>query len=474
MTALDKLTVRRGTPSLVAPARATPRESKPLSDIDDQNCTRFYSTAIHLYRGHPNKQRIDPAAVVRCALAEALVHYYPLAGRLREEAGRKLVVDCAGQGVAFVVADANIALDDLGDVRYPPFPRYKEFVYDNHVYMADGPPGLLLHEIIDQPLQFIQVTRLTCGGFIVGSRTCHCIGDAPGVAQFIKAVGEIACGAEAPSVPPVWAREIFNARQPPCPSFPHHEYREPDGGHDQLASTPAREQARVKFSFGPDALAALRSRVAPGTAASRFDLVTACVWRSRTAALGYAPGDEVRLMIDVNARSRRPADFGVEIPSGFYGNAYAFTVARCTAGDLCGRDLAYAVGLIREAKERITYEYMQSVADVLVLEGRPAYAWKRTFHVSDLGRAGFDDVEFGWGKAVYGGAADDALNEFPAGANFFQRRKNDRDEDETFVGIYLPGDCTARYKKEVEALTTTTTTKLPKELAPLTALRARY
>jgi hypothetical protein len=117
---------------------------------------------------------------------------------------------------------------------------------------------------------------------------------------------------------------------------------------------------------------------------------------------------------------------------------------------------------------------MQSVADVLVLEGRPAYAWKRTFHVSDLGRAGFDDVEFGWGKAVYGGAADDALNEFPAGANFFQRRKNDRGEDETFVGIYLPGDCTACYKKEVEALTTTTT-KLPVESAPVpAALRARY
>jgi hypothetical protein len=94
--------------------------------------------------------------------------------------------------------------------------------------------------------------------------------------------------------------------------------------------------------------------------------------------------------------------------------------------------------------------------------------------VSDLGHAGFDDVEFSWGKAVYGATADDALNEFSAGANFLHRRKNDRGEVETFVGIYLPEDCTARYKKKVEALTTTTTTKMPMELAPLTALRARY
>ncbi|KAM0931015.1 hypothetical protein ACQ4PT_000594 [Festuca glaucescens] len=108
---LDELTVRRGTPSIVEPARATPRESKPLSDIDDQNCMRIYLVGIYAFRGHLSKQGSDPAAVVRSALAEALVHFYPLAGRLREEAGRKLVVDCAGQGVAFVEADANIALD---------------------------------------------------------------------------------------------------------------------------------------------------------------------------------------------------------------------------------------------------------------------------------------------------------------------------------------------------------------------------
>ncbi|KAM0931013.1 hypothetical protein ACQ4PT_000594 [Festuca glaucescens] len=297
---LDELTVRRGTPSIVEPARATPRESKPLSDIDDQNCMRIYLVGIYAFRGHLSKQGSDPAAVVRSALAEALVHFYPLAGRLREEAGRKLVVDCAGQGVAFVEADANIAfspktnMDDLGDVRYPPFPRSEEFVYDDHVYMANLPPGLLLPEIIGQPLLYVQVTRFTCGGFIVGTRTCHCLTDGSGVAQFLKSVGELARGADSPSVPPVWSRDIFNAREPPCPFFPHPEFQEPAGGHDRLMSTPPHELARVEFSFGPEAIAALHSRAALGKKVSRFDLVAACLWRSRTAALGYAPGDEVR------------------------------------------------------------------------------------------------------------------------------------------------------------------------------------
>ena len=44
--------------------------------------------------------------------AEALVHRWQC-----EEAGRKLVLDCAGQGMSFVEADGDIADDKLDDVR---------------------------------------------------------------------------------------------------------------------------------------------------------------------------------------------------------------------------------------------------------------------------------------------------------------------------------------------------------------------
>ncbi|KAK1692830.1 hypothetical protein QYE76_009527 [Lolium multiflorum] len=54
-----------------------------------------------------------PVVVIRRALGEALVHYYPLAGRLREVEGRKLVVDCTGEGVLFVEADTDVRLAEL-------------------------------------------------------------------------------------------------------------------------------------------------------------------------------------------------------------------------------------------------------------------------------------------------------------------------------------------------------------------------
>ncbi|MED6179224.1 hypothetical protein PIB30_115148, partial [Stylosanthes scabra] len=55
----------------------------------------------------------DPVKVIRDALSRTLVFYYPLAGRLREGHGRKLMVDCTAEGVLFIEADADVAIDQL-------------------------------------------------------------------------------------------------------------------------------------------------------------------------------------------------------------------------------------------------------------------------------------------------------------------------------------------------------------------------
>lgn len=147
---LPAFTVRRGEPVLVAPSEPTPRETKPLSDLDDGEGMRFYSSGIHLYRHNPAKAGQDPAQVIREALARALVPYYPLAGRLREEAGRKLVLDCEAQGVMFAEADADLTADDFGDVQSPPFPCFEQFILESTTIAGTEP-------VVDRPLLYIQV-----------------------------------------------------------------------------------------------------------------------------------------------------------------------------------------------------------------------------------------------------------------------------------------------------------------------------
>ncbi|KAL0318172.1 UNVERIFIED_CONTAM: Benzyl alcohol O-benzoyltransferase [Sesamum calycinum] len=75
--------VTRQNPELIPPAKPTPHEFKPLSDIDDQEGLRFQIPVIQFYRRNPGMDGKDPVKVIRDAVARALVFYYPFAGRLR-------------------------------------------------------------------------------------------------------------------------------------------------------------------------------------------------------------------------------------------------------------------------------------------------------------------------------------------------------------------------------------------------------
>lgn len=149
-TAGLKFTVRRPPAVLVAPALPTPRELKRLSDIDDQDGLRSIMPVIQVYRRNASCDGLDPAAVIRDAVAGALVHYYPLAGRLRELEGRKLAVDCTAEGVLFVEADADVRLEHFGDAVRPPLLCVEELLPDVPAMSA----------IVNSPLVHIQVISL--------------------------------------------------------------------------------------------------------------------------------------------------------------------------------------------------------------------------------------------------------------------------------------------------------------------------
>ncbi|XP_006657816.2 benzyl alcohol O-benzoyltransferase-like [Oryza brachyantha] len=433
--------VTRSAPELVAPSRATPRELRPLSDIDSQDGLRFYRSGLHFFRGGgAGAGAADPAEVVRRGLADALVHYYPVAGRIREvQPERKLVVECTGDGVVFVEADADVSLSDFGDVLCPPFPCYQELLCE-----PDGNCAT----VVGRPLLFVQVTRLRCGGFVFGLQMCHNIADAAGAVQLLRAIGEMSRGMPAPTVAPVWARELLMARSPPVVTHRHPEYDETaaGGNHDKLVNNEPLVQRA--FFFGAKEMSALRELVAApagavagaGVRISRFDMLAAFLWQRRAAALEYADDDEVRVMFVVNARGRSPP-----LPAGFYGNAFAFAVAACTAGRLRESPLGEVVAMVADAKARAASDgYVQSVADLMAQRGRPRFGRAaRTYLVSDVTRAGFEGVDFGWGEGLYGGPAAVTL------ATFHLTAKNASGEDVIAVPMCLPAAAMERLELDV-------------------------
>ncbi|GAY42265.1 hypothetical protein CUMW_065470 [Citrus unshiu] len=404
LTLLQEFSVKRRAPELIGPALAPKsHEVKQLSDIDDQQGLWFQVPLIFFYKNNPSPSMKgkDPVKVIKEALSRALVYYYPFAGRLREGSDGKLMIDCNGEGVLFTEADADFSLDQLGDDEIkPPCPYLDELLYD--------------------------VTRLICGGFVLAFRGNHTMCDAFGFVQFLKAMEEMAWdNAKAPSLLPIWQRELLNARNPPQISCVHHEYDQIDPIKATLRTKNPSDLDHKSLFFGPKEILC------------------------RTIALGLDPNEIVRVSFTFNIRGKR---FNMQIPQGYYGNAFVFPAVCSRVDALCGSPLGYAVELVKEGKAKVSEEYIRSVADLMVTRGRPVPTTMGDlyFIVSDTTRTGFEEIDFGWGKPVFAGIAGCAL--FISFYVNYQKKKNDG-ECGIVVPIRLPFSAMERRSQEDDYLT---------------------
>jgi hypothetical protein len=129
------------SPVLVPPRRPTPRRTLYLSNLDDQRFLRFSIKYLYVF---PAAAAV-PAAALRATLADALVEYYPLAGRIRysEEEEGKLAVECNAEGALF--AEGSLpglaAADFLRGSGARPHRSWRKLLYrvDAHSFVAVPP-----------------------------------------------------------------------------------------------------------------------------------------------------------------------------------------------------------------------------------------------------------------------------------------------------------------------------------------------
>lgn len=122
-----QLTVELSEPTLVTPAEETPKGMYFLSNLD-QNIAVTVRT-IYCFKS-PEKGNEKAGEVIKNALKKVLVHYYPLAGRLNISAEGKLIVDCTEEGALFVEAEANLSMEEIGDITKSEPGTLSKLVYD--------------------------------------------------------------------------------------------------------------------------------------------------------------------------------------------------------------------------------------------------------------------------------------------------------------------------------------------------------
>ncbi|XP_023513180.1 benzyl alcohol O-benzoyltransferase-like [Cucurbita pepo subsp. pepo] len=431
--------VRKCEPEVIVPANPTPHEFKQLSDMDDHQSLRFQIPLLNFYEHNPNLEGRDSVKIIKEAIARTLVFYYPFAGRLREGPGRKLFVECTGEGILFIEADADVTLEQFGDALQfsSSLSWFQDVIYN--VPNSDS--------MVNSPLLLIQVTRLKCGGFIFAIRLNHTMADGFGLVQLMKAIAEIARGAYAPSIFPVWQRALLTARDPPRITCRHPEYDQVPVTND--TAIPIDNMAHRFIFFSPLKISALRQTLpAHLRHCSSFELIAAYVWRLRTIVLQLSPEEKVCFVFPVNLRTKINS-----LPLGYYGNVLVFPAELTTVANLCGNPLGHAVELIRKAKAKVTNEYVNSLLDLVVMKGRSLFTAGWPYIVSDLRRVGFEEVDFGWGKAVYGGLTAGGFGTFPGTLSFCISFVDKKGEKGIMVPLCLPALAMERFMAEFDALT---------------------
>ncbi|KAL8142756.1 hypothetical protein V2J09_015788 [Rumex salicifolius] len=380
----SKLSVKQvGQPALVGPEGETPGGLYYLSNLD-QNIAVMVRTVYCFKSEEEGKGNESAAEVIRTALGKVLVHYYPLAGRLKISAEGKLIVECTAEGAVFVEAEADCEMEEIGDATKPDPAMTGKLVYDV--------PGA--KNILEIPPVTAQVTKFKCGGFALGLCMNHCMFDGIAAMEFVNSWAETARGLPL-STPPFLDRTLLRARDPPRIDFRHAEFDEIDDVSGTSALYSGQPMQYRSFCFDSESLHLIKLKATEDGSLSdctTFEALSGFVWRARTRALGFKPEQQSKLLFAVDGRPK----FSPPLPSGYFGNGIVLTNAIAPAGELVDGPVSYAVRAVQRAVKMVSDGYMRSAIDYFeATRARPSLS--STLLITTWSRLAFHTTDFGWG-----------------------------------------------------------------------------
>ncbi|KAJ6296137.1 hypothetical protein OIU78_024052 [Salix suchowensis] len=106
-----KVSVQQST--MVRPSRDTPNRILWSSDLD-LLVPMFHVQTVYFYKPNGSSMFFE-TQVLKDALSDVLVPFYPAAGRMGKNEDGRIEIHCNGEGILFVEAETSCFIDDLGD-----------------------------------------------------------------------------------------------------------------------------------------------------------------------------------------------------------------------------------------------------------------------------------------------------------------------------------------------------------------------
>jgi shikimate O-hydroxycinnamoyltransferase len=383
---VDEVKVKVVESSMVTPSDETPRKGLWVSALDLMLANNGHTPTIYLYRsGSSAVHDFFDVARLKAAMANALVAFYPLAGRLSMDADGRPEIDCAGQGVLFVVAHSDLTVDDVKltspELRSLFVPR-----------VEDHTPALMCG---------IQVNFLKCGGVALGTALHHVAIDAVSAFHFFQTWSAFSKDGDAAGLElPCHDRTLLRARSPPVVHPDALTVMYPKLSPSELSVAVVNKI----FVISKDQVAALK-RACTGGGGSTFCALSAHVWRCLCAARRLPLDATTHLTFPANIRrSMRPP-----LPASYFGNGIILLGAAGKVRDIIASEedqpLASVAGRIRDVIGRLDDELVRSAIDYTEMAGSLPALHVDNMQVTNLNVVSWlgmpvYDADFGWGKPL--------------------------------------------------------------------------
>ncbi|XP_042058587.1 shikimate O-hydroxycinnamoyltransferase-like [Salvia splendens] len=349
---------------------------------------------------------------MRAALGRALVPFYPMAGRLKVDEDGRIEIDCNAEGVLFVEAEADGAVDDYGD--FAPSLELSRLIP-----LVDYSQGISAF-----PLLVAQVTFFKSGGVSLGVGIHHRVADGYSGLHFINTWSDMARGLDM-TLPPFIDRTLLRMRNSPRPQFEHIEYHPPPAmkittthrGKDELVVSIFELVVSI-FKLARQLLNALKTKSKEEgdlVNYSSYELLSAYIWRCACKARALPHDQLTKLYTAVEGRSRLQPP----LPPGYFGNVIFNATPVALAGDLESKPLCYGASKIHNGLARMDNDYLRSALDYLEIQPDLTQLVRgpHTYCCPNLGitswvRLPVHDADFGWGRPIFmgpGGIAYEGL-----------------------------------------------------------------
>nr|ABK24638.1 unknown [Picea sitchensis] len=317
--------------SCVYPAQPSDQKYCDLITFDLPYVTFHYNQKIMLYPS-PSQGFASVVESLQKGLSEALVHFYPLAGRLCMDEDGILKVDCNGAGVDFIEASSDVGLADLTDC------DSSSDVMQGLVPYADtlNLDGFFL------PMVGVQVTKLS-DGVVIGIAINHLIVDGYSTWHFMSSWAELCRGSSVICLPPSHDRAVARNTKVKLNIDPPTRDSYVNG-----TKTEKRPPLRSKiFHFSKkmmDEIKAAANKNREGKPFSCFQALGAHLWQGVTRARKLAPEDITVFTLFIDCRTR----IDPPLPRSYFGNAIQGIYGFTAVGLLLSNGPSFAANMLQQ------------------------------------------------------------------------------------------------------------------------------